>query len=210
MNTPSRPSFQTANPNDGDRQAEDLQLLRAIAEGDGRAFDVFVQRMEKLVFTVVYRVLEDVQDTEDVCQEVFLSVWKKAGMFDRQRGKASTWITTLARNRAIDRIRQKQRRARLHDEFGEKVEERHEVDSSVLVETKERGLQLRKAVKTLSPEQREAIELVYFRGLTQGEIASELNQPLGTVKARIRRGIGKLREKVGPSLAAQRFRKIGG
>lgn len=189
-----------------DNAAEDLKLLRGIAQGNRRDFDRFVRRMEKLVYSVVYRVLGDAQDTEDVCQEVFLSVWKKASLFDQQRGRPSTWVSTLARNRAIDRIRHKQRRSRLLEDFSEQVvipQEKHDVDSSELLAHKERGQQLRDAVMTLSPEQRQAIEMVYFKGLTQGEIAAELKQPLGTVKARIRRGLGKLRERVVPTMAAE-------
>ena len=183
----------------------DLELLQSIADGDRRAFDCFVKRMEKLVYGTVYRVLNDAQDTEDVSQEVFFQVWQKASLFNEQRGKPTTWVATLARNRAIDKIRHKQRQSRLMNSFSEKMVPRDadEVDSSDLLDVKERGATVRSAVLELSPEQRQAIEMAYFSGLTQSEIAGQLDQPLGTVKARIRRGLVKLREQVIPALAVE-------
>ena len=161
--------------------------------------------MERLVYSTIYRVLNDRQDTEDVAQEVFLQVWQKAKLFNAQRGKATTWIATLARNRAIDRIRHKQRQSKLMDNYGEKMRPRDvdDVDSSDLLDAKECGVEVRSAVMDLSPEQRQAIEMAYFQGLTQSEIAGRLNQPLGTVKARIRRGLVRLRERVVPALQVE-------
>lgn len=183
----------------------DFELLENIAKGDRRSFDLFVTRMERLVFATVYKVLNDRQDTEDVSQEVFLQVWQKARLFNAARGKATTWIATLARNRAIDKIRYKQRQSRLLTSYSEKMQPREsdEVDSSVLLDAKECGAEVRSAVMDLSPEQRQAIEMAYFKGLTQSEIAGQLQQPLGTVKARIRRGLGKLRERVVPALQVE-------
>ena len=183
----------------------DFELLENIAKGDRRSFDLFVTRMERLVFATVYKVLNDRQDTEDVSQDVFLQVWQKAGLFNAQRGKATTWVATLARNRAIDKIRYKQRQSRLLDSYSDKMQPRDsdEIDSSVLLDAKECGAEVRSAVMDLSPEQRQAIEMAYFKGLTQSEIAGQLQQPLGTVKARIRRGLGKLRERVVPALQVE-------
>lgn len=184
---------------------DDLTLLRRIADGDGAAFDLFVKRMEKLVFSTVFRVLNDVQDTQDVSQEVFLQIWQKARLFNEKLGRPTTWTATLARNRAIDRVRQKQRQSRLVDSFEEKMrpDDVEKVDSLDLLSAKERGQEVRTAVMDLSPGQREAISMAYFEGLTQTEIASRLNQPLGTVKARIRRGLVKLRERVVPALEVE-------
>jgi RNA polymerase sigma-70 factor (ECF subfamily) len=155
------------------------------------------------VATSVYRVLNDHQDTEDVVQEVFLQVWQKARIFDSQRGKATAWVATLARNRAFDKIRHKQRQSKLLNNFSEKMQPRdvENVNSADLLDAKECGQEVRSAVLQLSPRQRQAIEMAYFAGLTQSEIAGSLNQPLGTVKTRIRRGISKLREHVLHALA---------
>ncbi len=177
---------------------QDLSLIEGIAAGDRQHFDAFVERMRKLVTSVIYRVLNDPQDTEDVAQEVFAQVWNKAGLYVPSRGKPSTWVATLARNRAIDRLRSKQRRARLMENFTCESDPKamEMVDASDIVATREQGAVVRDAVMKLSPQQRQAIEMAYFSGLTQSEIASKLDQPLGTVKARIRRGLGKLREVV--------------
>ena len=176
----------------------DLDLLKGVAAGDRLKFEAFVERMRKLVTSVIYRVLNDPQDTEDVAQEVFTQVWNKANLFVASRGKPTTWVATLARNRAIDRLRSKQRRARLMEDFTTANDPKamEMTDSSDLVSLRERGTHVRNAVMKLSPQQREAIEMAYFAGLTQSEIATRLAQPLGTVKARIRRGLGKLRETV--------------
>ncbi len=183
----------------------DLLLLERIASGDRASFDLFVTRMERLVYSTVYKVLNDRQDTEDVSQEVFFQVWQKAGLYNAQRGKPTTWVATMARNRAIDKIRHKQRQSRLLNGYTDKMLplELDNVDSSDLLDAKECGAEVRSAVMQLSTEQRQAIELAYFKGLTQSEIAGQLNQPLGTVKARIRRGMVKLRERVVPSLQTE-------
>ena len=183
----------------------DLLLLERIAEGDRASFDLFVIRMKRLVFSTVYKVLNDRHDTEDVSQEVFFQVWQKARLFNAQRGKPTTWIATLARNRAIDKIRYKQRQSRLLESYSDKMQppEFDAVNSADLLDVKECGAEVRSAVMQLSKEQRQAIEMAYFKGLTQSEIAGRLNQPLGTVKARIRRGMVKLRERVVPALQVE-------
>ncbi|MFT4641116.1 MAG: RNA polymerase sigma-70 factor (ECF subfamily) [Verrucomicrobiales bacterium] len=183
----------------------DLELLKGVANGDRQCFDLFVKRMERLVYGTVYRVLNDPQDTEDVCQDVFLQVWQKANLFNEGRGKPTTWVATMARNRAIDKIRHKQRRSRLLTSFSEKMtpQESDDVDAADFLDAKECGAKVRSAVMELSTDQRQAIEMAYFNGLTQGEIAGKLNQPLGTVKARIRRSLLKLREQVIPALSVE-------
>ena len=181
----------------------DIELLQNIANGERASFNLFVKRMKKLVYWTIYRVLNDAQDTQDVSQEVFFQVWEKACLFNERRGKPTTWIATMARNRAIDRIRHKQRQARLLESYGEKMcpKEVEEVNSADLLDAKECGSAVRLAVMDLTPDQRQAIEMVYFEGMTQSETANKLDQPLGTVKARIRRGLGKLRESVIPALS---------
>ncbi len=178
---------------------EEAKWLRGIANGDRTSFRKLHERFKGVIFTTIYKVLNDQQDSEDTMQEVFAQIWQKAHLFAESRGKALTWCTTMARNRAIDKLRSKQRRARLRDSYEEErqtAEQTISVDSADAVYAKERKNIVRGAVMELSDEQREAIELAYFTGLTQHEVADQLGQPLGTIKARIRRGIMKLEHKV--------------
>lgn len=128
-------------------------------------------------------------------QEVLVQIWNKAHLYEPRKGKPLTWLATMARNRAIDRIRSKQRRSRLNDDFEvENKSVQPEFDDSVSekLEDKERNQIIHKAVNRLTDDQREAIELAYFGGLTQTEVAERLHEPLGTIKARIRRGVSRL------------------
>jgi len=180
-------------------QEEEIVLLAAIANGDREKFAELHGRFAGVVYATIYKVLNDSQDSEDVSQEVFASIWRKAKLYSPEKGKPLTWVTTMARNRAIDKLRSKQRQIRLADDF--KVEQdvsesRSRIDSMESAERNDRRRVVRSAVMELSREQREAIQMAYFRGLTQSEIADRLGQPLGTVKARIRRGMIKLRSSV--------------
>ncbi|MEP7071948.1 MAG: sigma-70 family RNA polymerase sigma factor, partial [Verrucomicrobiota bacterium] len=142
-------------------------------------------------------------DAEDVLQEVFLQIWDKASIFDQRRGKALTWAMTLTRNKAIDRLRRVQRRNRLRDDLQNDLGDSDgtvESDSSDEAASHETQAMVRNAVMQLSDGQRRAIELAYFNGMTQNEVAQKLDQPLGTVKARIRRGMIKLRGIIEPQL----------
>lgn len=175
---------------------EEMELLKAVAGGDRAKFQDLHKRFVGIVYSTVYKVLNDSEDTEDVVQEVFTAIWKKAGMYEPKKGKPMTWITTMARNRAIDRLRSKQRRYKLSEDFKterEVLTSGNKVDSASNAERKDRHDLLRSAVMELSGAQRKAIQLAYFSGLTQAEIAEQLGEPLGTVKARIRRGIIRLR-----------------
>lgn len=178
-----------------DRQ-EEFELMQRIASGDHEAFDQFCDRYSTLIFSTAYKVLNHAQDAEDVAHDVLLSVWNKAGTYQPTKGTLVTWICTTARNRSIDRVRSFQRRAAMHDRFetrlkGEKKEARTS-GRDELYRSDARSI-LEDAVVDLSPEQREVIELAYFEGLTQRQIADRLQSPLGTVKARIRRGLQRLR-----------------
>lgn len=184
-------------------QSLERQLLRRIANGDRVGFDELHARFSGLVYATVYQVLRDHQDAEDVSQEVFLSIWKKAKLYHESKGEPMTWVASLARNRAIDRIRAKERRSRLRDAVQaepEAVAPSAEPDAGYLASTRERGGIVRSAVMHLTPEQRQVIEMAYFAGLSQSQIAERIDAPLGTVKARMRRGLGKLRGLVEPKL----------
>lgn len=183
---------------------EDIALLQRIAERDSAAYQTFYRKYSGLLFAAISNVLNDHHDTEDVMQEVLVQLWNKAYLYEPRKGKPLTWLTTMARNRAIDRIRSKQRRARLNGDFEvESQSVQPEFDESGLeaLEGKERDGIVMRAVAKLNPEQREAIELAFFSGLTQAEVAEKLHEPLGTVKARIRRGVNRLETLIKPRLA---------
>lgn len=183
---------------------EDMMLLQRIAQKDSASFQAFYRKYGGLIFTAISNVLNDHHDSEDVMQEVLVQLWNKAHLYEPRKGKPLTWITTMARNRAIDRIRSKQRRSRLNDDFEQenKTEQfEFEESSADICEVKERSSIVRRAVAKLTPDQKEAIMLAYFSGLTQAEVAERLNEPLGTVKARIRRGVSRLETLVKPTLS---------
>jgi len=174
--------------------------LQEVANGDRASFRKLHDRFDGLMFTTVFRVLNDREDTEDVVQEVFAMLWRKAGLYARAKGKPATWLASMARNRAIDRLRLKQRRARLSDRADQDCRmrelDRHAPSGAEVAVRRERCLQVKDAVTQLAPDQQEAIRLAYFEGLTQKAIAERLGKPLGTVKARIRRGMSALRERL--------------
>ncbi len=184
-----------------DDQAEVRVLLRGIANGDRLSFAEFHRRFSGMVYATAIQVLHNHEDAQDTSQEVFASLWKKAKMFMDDRGKPSTWLAAMARNRSIDKLRSRQRRSRLNDSFEDesRTEEKlFRLDPAKEASANEIGLHVRTAVMELSPEQREAIQLAFFEGLTQLEIAHKTGEPLGTIKARIRRGLGRLRALVKP------------
>jgi RNA polymerase sigma-70 factor, ECF subfamily len=174
---------------------EDIRLLQRIAERDSRSFQELYRKYSGLLFSAISNVLNDHHDAEDVMQEVLVQIWNKAHLYEPRKGKPLTWLTTMARNRAIDRIRAKQRRSRLNDEFeveNKSVQPEFEISGRDALQDKERDSILRGAVAKLTDDQKEAIHLAYFSGLTQAEVAERLREPLGTVKARIRRGVNRL------------------
>ncbi len=179
-------------------------LLQRIAQKDSGSFQAFYRKYGGLIFTAISNVLNDHHDAEDVMQEVLMQIWNKAHLYEPRKGKPLTWVTTMARNRAIDRIRAKQRRSRLNDGFEQEnrvTQFEFEESSAELFEAKERHRVLHEAVSRLTPDQQEAIVLTYFNGLTQAEVAEKLDEPLGTVKARIRRGVSRLESLVKQKLA---------
>jgi RNA polymerase sigma-70 factor, ECF subfamily len=188
--------MKTPNHDYLEEQIEEVAMLRDIANGDREAFRRLHDRFSGVVHSTIYKVLNDPMDTEDVAQEVFAAVWRKSRLYSEAKGKPLTWVTTMARNRAIDRLRFKQRQSRLNEDFKverDTVTAPTRVDSADAAESNDRHRVVRSAVMELSPEQRDAIQMAFFSGLTQSEIAEKLGEPLGTVKARIRRGMLKLR-----------------
>lgn len=183
--------------------APDSELLRRAAAGDHAGLHEFHTRYSGVLLATAFRVLNNSKDAEEVVQEAFLQIWEKASVYDVQRGKPLTWAMTLTRNKAIDRLRRVQRRHRLQEEIEQEAqiwERVVEHDSSDEAAAHETQALVRSAVIQLSANQRRAIELAFFSGLTQNEIAQQLDEPLGTVKARIRRGMMKLRQIIAPKL----------
>lgn len=182
--------------NEQEAQDRDIELLRQIAAGDRSSFAEFYDRHSTLMFSVACKILNNTTEAEDVLQETFLQIWEKASKFDPKLGKAASWAAILVRNKAIDRIRASQRRTRLAEEAGAEQAVTAPVTDTANENLygHEKAQMIQSAIGELPVEQRQAIELAYFSGLTQDQISKKLNEPLGTIKARIRRGLLKLRD----------------
>src|SRR6202790_4810357 len=184
-------------------QNQDAALIERIRGGDRTAFVGFYDRYSPLLFSVAARVLGERKEAEDVLQEVMLVIWNKSGDYDPQLGTLSSWAVTVTRNKAIDRLRARTRRLRLIEEAAILAEDPGVASypsANEIVHGRERAELLRDAMKGLPAGQRMAIELAFFTGLSQSDIATRLQQPLGTIKARIRRGMLRLREQLGGAL----------
>ncbi len=181
-----------------DRQHEDAALLQRMARGDQSACAALYDRFSRPLYSIALRILGEPADAEDVVQDVFLALWEKAASFEAQRGSAFGWAVTLTRNRAIDKLRTRRRRSQLlADSFADDLPGPSTPPTSDSLEdlsARETSHAVRTALATLPVEQVRALELAFFSGLTQQEIAARLAEPLGTVKARIRRGLFKLRD----------------
>jgi RNA polymerase sigma-70 factor (ECF subfamily) len=180
-------------------ESEDEALVRRMADGDDQALGVLYDRWHSVVHGVVSRMLRQADDVEDVVEETFWQAWRQASRFDRTRGAVQTWLLTIARSRALDRVRALRRRREepLEDDDGQVVVQQvAEGDPGQDAEAAERRRIVGAALTGLPPEQREALELGYFGGLSQTEIAERTGQPLGTVKTRMRLALQKLRSQL--------------
>jgi len=174
-------------------QNDDVALLKAIARRDEPALGLLYDRYRAILFGLLLRILNNREEAEDVLQEVFWQVWRRAGDFDEERGRPFTWLVTLARSRAIDRIRSLASRERVAvASVLETVDEVSDAATDAF-KSEQRGL-VASALDQLPEEQKRPLMLAYFDGLTQSEIAASLGAPLGTVKTRMRTGMIKLRE----------------
>jgi RNA polymerase sigma-70 factor (ECF subfamily) len=186
------------------REQVDGRLVQRIAQGDQEALAELYQRFSGPLYGTALRVLRDPAEAQDVVHDTFVTLWEKAGTFEVNRGSAFAWAVTLVRNRAIDRVRMRRRRAELLAQsvpadlgYAEAPASASGGESAAL---DDEARAVRAAVAALPLEQKRALELAFFSGLTQEEIARKLSEPLGTVKARIRRGLIKLRDLVAPRL----------
>lgn len=182
---------------------QDTLLIERIRGGERAAFVAFYDRYSPLLLSVAARVLGERKEAEDVLQEVMLVIWNKSGDYNPQLGTLSSWAVAVTRNKALDRLRARTRRLRLIEDAATLAEDSGATSypsANEILHGRERAELLRDAMQALPEEQRMAIELAFFRGLSQSDIAARLQQPLGTIKARIRRGMLRLREQLGGAL----------
>ena len=177
------------------------QLLLRIAAQDAQALAEFYDLTAKPLFSLAVRILGDVSEAEEVIQDVFVQIWKNAPSFDPLLGPAFHCALSITRHRSIDRLRSRQRRARLIENLetdaAANAPASAGADQDALAA--EDTAAVRATLGTLPAEQRRVIEMAFFGGLTHQDIAKTLNEPLGTVKARIRRGLLKLRDSLSPN-----------
>jgi RNA polymerase sigma-70 factor (ECF subfamily) len=178
----------------------DQEALRRVGAGDADALAVLYDRYSRPVYSLALRIVSDPAEAEDVVQDVFAQVWRQAGRYDVRRGPVVAWLMTITRTRAIDRLRS--RRARPdgtpadYDRQVERMADTREAQEELAIAA-EHVARLRAALPELPVVQRLAIEMAFFEGLSHNEIAERLEQPLGTIKTRIRLGLLKLRDAMG-------------
>ena len=172
--------------------ASDGDLLSEVRDGDASSLEALYDRYAGYVHAVALRIVSSSEEAEEITQDVFWQLWKKKLSYDPERGRFSTWLFAVTRNRALDRIRSASRRPRT---------EALSVDKAVppgnspedYAYFAERRRRVRRALEELPPEQQQAVELCFFQGMTHREVAARLDEPLGTVKSRIKMGIDKLK-----------------
>jgi RNA polymerase sigma-70 factor, ECF subfamily len=198
--------------NDGDRKRDherrmttpaqesdnelEARLIHRIAAGDDSAFDTLYGRFSGSLYGMVYRMMNDAKEAEDVLQEGFTYIWRKASTYDPNRSSPFAWAVMITRNKAIDRLRVRQRIEKLRERVTAEESFYQEKDETSANEPtlRERSALVRSALQQIPQEQRQALELSFFGGLTHEQIAERLDTPLGTIKARIRRGLLRLRD----------------
>jgi RNA polymerase sigma-70 factor (ECF subfamily) len=172
----------------------DDELLELVARGDDHAFATLYDRFGRLAYAVALRVVRDPDLAADAVQDAFLAAWRTAAGFDPGRGTAATWLLTLVHRRSVDIVRREQRRRgeRLPDEAPQSA---GAADEDALIRDRRRAVS--EALDRLPPDQRRALELAYWGGLTQSELAEQLGIPLGTVKSRMFTALARLRDLLG-------------
>lgn len=185
--------------NQAARNEEDLRLLVRIQQRDQSALSELYDRYSPLLYTLVLKVVKRTNEAEDLLQEIFLQVWNKASTFASEKGSAYTWIVTIAKRKAIDRLRSKELINRgssldADDEVLAIPDAAYAANPLAATMNSEYDAMVRDGLARLSSEQRTIIELSYYDGYTQDQISKQLNVPLGTVKTRMRQGLMKLRD----------------
>lgn len=176
------------------REPADVDVLVGqVALGDSAAFEQLYDEVGSMVYGVARRVVRDPARAEDVTQEVFLDVWRKAPGFDLERGSAKTWIMTIAHRRAVDAVRRNEAQKKYDEHAGVPDEVHHDAADDRLVAAEEHGA-VRDCLETLTALQLESVRLAYFNGYTYPEVATLLDKPLPTIKTRMRDGLIRLRD----------------
>jgi RNA polymerase sigma-70 factor, ECF subfamily len=172
-------------------------LVQSIAAGDQLALHALYEMAHRIVFTLIMRITANRETAEELTIDVFHDIWLRASRYDAANGTVLGWIMNQARSRAIDRLRFENRKKRSHGGGDVQPPAGAVADPRDVVELREQGEALRAALAALTPDERQAIETTFFAGLTHAEAAARLNQPLGTIKTRIRSGLHKLRRALG-------------
>lgn len=182
----------------------DAALVERMIAGDEGALSTLYDRYSGMLFSMLVRILKDTSAAEEILQDLFLQLWRNPSRFDPSRGSLPAWLLVIGRNRAISRLRSRERREVSEDSEGFSMES---IPSPGNIEEEAQRSQLaqrlKSAMATLPPEQREAVELAYFEGMSQTEIAARTGSPLGTVKSRVRAAMQSLKERFGDGTARQ-------
>src|SRR5213596_2011716 len=178
----------------------DEAVLALIARADEQALSELYRRFGRLAYGLAFRILRDDALAQDAVQEAFLGVWRAAGRFTAERSKPSTWLLTLVHRRAVDLVRREERR---RTETLQPETEQAGAEAADEAELATQRQTIREALRQLPAEQREAIELAYYGGYTQSELAERLGEPLGTIKSRMFTGLARLREHLGEDARAR-------
>lgn len=181
--------------------ADDPELFEGLRRSDPQAMAKLYDRFGRLVYSLIYRIVQDTGVAEDLVQETFLRVWNQAHAIDPSRGSPAAWLLTVARNRAIDWMRSKA--GKPESSIWESYDEQRPANfldmEKVLIDS-DRVNRVRRAMEKLNENQRFVIELAYFEGLSQSEMAERMGQPLGTVKTWVRTALKNLREELSPAV----------
>jgi RNA polymerase sigma-70 factor (ECF subfamily) len=188
---------------DSTQQELDKQLMARVAQGDQLAFSALYDRLSGPLYSLGLKMLGDAAEAEDALQEICLQIWRRAATYDSARSSVFTWAVLLARSKVIDRLRARARRSRIvvastddQDKPIAATEASVAENTTDTIGRNEEAARVRSVVGKLPVEQRQAIEMAFFSELTHHEIAAQLEQPLGTIKARIRRGLLRLRDEL--------------
>jgi RNA polymerase sigma-70 factor, ECF subfamily len=181
-------------------EKEWVRLVRSIAGGDQLALHELYTQTHRIVFTLIVRITGNRETAEELTLDVFHDVWRRAARYNPANGNVVGWIMNQARSRAIDRLRFEQRKKRVNTQADSPTTATAASDPQDMFDLREQGRLLRHALQVLTPEERQIIETAFFSELTYRDVAAKLNQPLGTVKTRIRSGLGKLREALAGTL----------
>lgn len=182
-------------PKDSSEVSPDAMLIQQLLQRDVDAFEQLYDRHSRIVYALVLRIVQQGSTAEEVVQEVFLQLWRNAARYDTRRGPFVPWLMALARNRALDHLRLKSERQRRREDQTEELPPVIDVPQfERALDEKRRAERVRALMVSLNPQQKKAIELAYFEGLSHTEIAETLKEPLGTVKSWIRNGLLRLKE----------------